>query len=102
MSEAGYVELPVIKWLSGYGASDPRDAGLGWTYRNAAAMAEALHKAIISLWDAEARLHPGNPYPLLQELDDVALNPDKALEIVARVKPMAKACKLTTMTASTR
>ena len=39
MSEAGYVELPVIEWLSGQGSATPGDMGLGWTYRDEAAMA---------------------------------------------------------------
>jgi type I restriction enzyme R subunit len=39
MSEVGYVELPVIQWLSGAGSSTPGDKGLGWTYRNDADMA---------------------------------------------------------------
>ena len=39
MSEAGYVELPVIQWLSGNGSSTPLDKGLGWTYRGEADMA---------------------------------------------------------------
>lgn len=39
MSEAGYVELPVIQWLSGHGSSTPGDKGLGWTYRDDAEMA---------------------------------------------------------------
>src|SRR5262249_49487682 len=39
MSEAGYVELPVIRWLSGHGGDKPDDTGLGWTYRDEAAMA---------------------------------------------------------------
>ncbi len=37
MTEAGYVEQPILAWLAG----DPRtpgDDGLGWTYRDAAAM----------------------------------------------------------------
>lgn len=38
MSEAGYVELPVIQWLSGYGSTKPGDKGLGWTYRGEAEM----------------------------------------------------------------
>ncbi len=38
MSEKGYVELPVIKWLSGH--PDPVDTGLGWTYRDEKAMTE--------------------------------------------------------------
>ena len=40
MSEAAYVELPVIPWLSGHGAASPADTGLGWTYRDEAAMVE--------------------------------------------------------------
>ena len=39
MSEAGYVELPVIQWLSGQGSATPNDKGLGWTYRNEEEMA---------------------------------------------------------------
>jgi len=40
MSEAGYVEIPVLQWLSGEGSPKPGDKGLGWTYRDEAAMAE--------------------------------------------------------------
>jgi type I restriction enzyme R subunit len=39
MSEAGYVELPILQWLSGRGSATPGDRGLGWTYRDEAAMA---------------------------------------------------------------
>jgi type I restriction enzyme, R subunit len=39
MTEAGYVELPMLRWLSGHGAATPGDLGLGWTYRDEAAMA---------------------------------------------------------------
>src|SRR5690606_30584045 len=39
MSELGYVELPILQWLSGHGSATPGDAGLGWTYRDEAAMA---------------------------------------------------------------
>jgi type I restriction enzyme, R subunit len=39
VTEAGYVELPVIRWLTGHGSSAPGDSGLGWTYRDEAAMA---------------------------------------------------------------
>lgn len=38
MTERGYVELPVIRWLSGDGSTIPTDKGLGWTYRDEAAM----------------------------------------------------------------
>src|SRR5690348_11635295 len=37
MSETGYVELPIIKWLSGHPSTT--DSGLGWAYRGEAAMA---------------------------------------------------------------
>ena len=39
MSEAGYVELPVIQWLSGQGSTTPNDKGLGWTYCDEGEMA---------------------------------------------------------------
>lgn len=39
MSELGYVELPVLQWLSGHASSTPGDKGLGWTYRDEAEMA---------------------------------------------------------------
>jgi type I restriction enzyme, R subunit len=39
MSEASYVELPIIQWLSGQGSSAPCENGLGWTYRGEAEMA---------------------------------------------------------------
>lgn len=39
MSEAGYVELPIIQWLSGQGNGTPDDKGLGWVYRDEEAMA---------------------------------------------------------------
>ena len=39
MSEAGYVELPILARLSGHGSHTPGDKGLGWTYRDEAAMA---------------------------------------------------------------
>jgi hypothetical protein len=28
MSEAGYVELPILQWLSGHGSTTPSDHGL--------------------------------------------------------------------------
>jgi hypothetical protein len=39
MSELGYVEQPVIQWLSGEGSPRPGDKGLGWTYRTEEGMA---------------------------------------------------------------
>jgi type I restriction enzyme, R subunit len=39
VTEAGYVELPILQWLSGAGSPTPGDTGLGWTYRDEKAMA---------------------------------------------------------------
>jgi type I restriction enzyme R subunit len=39
MTEAGYVELPILEWLAGYGGPTPNNTGLGWTYRDEVAMA---------------------------------------------------------------
>ncbi|MGE0823279.1 MAG: type I restriction endonuclease [Candidatus Binatia bacterium] len=39
MSEAGYVELPILQWLSGQDSPNPNDVGLGWTYRDEEVMA---------------------------------------------------------------
>lgn len=39
MSEANYVELPILRWLCGEPKAEYRTAGLGWTYRDEAAMA---------------------------------------------------------------
>jgi type I restriction enzyme R subunit len=38
MSEAGYVEEPIIEWLSGHGSSTPGAKGLGWSYFSEAQM----------------------------------------------------------------
>ena len=40
MSEYGYVEQPILNWLCGEPAATYRVGGLGWTYRDEAAMAE--------------------------------------------------------------
>ena len=40
MSEYGYVELPILNWLCGKPEATYRVGGLGWTYRDEAAMAE--------------------------------------------------------------
>ncbi len=40
MTERGYVELPVLRWLSGDGTADPVDKGLGWMYRDETGMEE--------------------------------------------------------------
>lgn len=40
MSEAGYVEEPILEWLSGHGSATPGFAGLGWTYRTGHEMSE--------------------------------------------------------------
>ena len=40
MSEYGYVERPILKWLCGEKSATYGGSGLGWTYRDQAAMAE--------------------------------------------------------------
>lgn len=40
MSEAGYVEFPILSWLCGELQPDYQAGGLGWSYRDEAAMAE--------------------------------------------------------------
>ncbi len=40
MSEYGYVEQPILTWLCGEPKATYRAGGLGWTYRDEAAMAE--------------------------------------------------------------
>lgn len=40
MSEAGYVEEPILEWLSGHGSRTPGSKGLGWNYCSDAGMAE--------------------------------------------------------------
>ena len=39
MSEAAYVELPVLAWMCGEPTTPYRAGGLGWTYRDEEAMA---------------------------------------------------------------
>ena len=63
MSEASYVELPVIQWLSGFGSTAPGDKGLGWTYRGEAEMAafdRPLEDPLVEklLVDAVLRINP--------------------------------------------
>lgn len=63
MSEAGLVELPVLKWLSGHGSAKPGDKGLGWTYRGEADMASfgrPLEDPLVEklLVDAILRINP--------------------------------------------
>ena len=39
MTEAAYVELPILSWLCGEAEAGASEGGLGWTYRDEAAMA---------------------------------------------------------------
>ncbi len=89
MSEYGYVELPVIQWLSGYGSTEASDQGLGWTYRNEAEMA-AFERPLVDplveqlLLDAIIRINP-----------DVATKAQAQLAVNALRKAMAHPDKLT-------
>lgn len=73
MSEAGYVELPVLQWLSGHGSAKPGDKGLGWTYRGEADMAafgRPLEDPLVEklLVDAILRINPHVSTPVQARL----------------------------------
>lgn len=87
MSEAGYVELPVLQWLSGRGSATPGDKGLGWTYRGETEMASferPLEDPLVEklLVDAIQRINPHVTTPAQAKLAVYALRrtmdaPDK-------------------------
>lgn len=87
MSEAGYVELPVIQWLSGHGSASPRDKGLGWTYRGEAEMAafeRPLEDPLVEKLLVEAVLRinsnvvtPGQALLAVNALRNTMAKPDK-------------------------
>ena len=63
MSEYGYVERPILNWLCGEPKATYRVGGLGWTYRDEAAMAEfgrPLEDPLVEqlLKEAIVRLNP--------------------------------------------
>jgi type I restriction enzyme, R subunit len=49
MSEAGYVEIPILNWLSGEVSGGRRAGGLGWTYRDEVEMA-AFERPLEDHW----------------------------------------------------
>lgn len=72
MSELNLVEIPVLRWLSGYGSHAPGDAGLGWTYRGEAEMAayaRPLEDALVEPLLLEA----------IQRINDCVTTPAQAL-----------------------
>ncbi len=74
MSEYGYVELPVIEWLTGY--PDPDEKGLGWTYRNQkdmAAFERPLEDPVVEKLLIEAIIRI-NPDVTTQEQAQIAIN----------------------------
>lgn len=87
MSEAGYVELPVIQWLSGAGSDEPGDTGLGWTYRDETSMTEferPLEDPLVEqvLVEAILRINDGVTTPdqarqAIGALRNVLTQPDK-------------------------
>lgn len=89
MSELNYVELPVIRWLSGQGSTDPTETGLGWTYRDAAEMDSfdrPLEDPIVEklLFEAIIRINP-----------DVTTEAQAQMAIATLRKAMAHPDKLT-------
>lgn len=89
MSEAGYVELPVIAWLSGHGSHKPGDQGLGWTYRDEAAMA-AFNRPL-----TDPLVEPLLIEALLRINDDVHTEAQAQLAVNALRKALAQPDKLT-------
>ncbi|HZW96125.1 MAG TPA: HsdR family type I site-specific deoxyribonuclease [Candidatus Eremiobacteraceae bacterium] len=89
MSEAGYVELPVIRWLCGKGSSAPEDKGLGWTYRDEAAMAafdRPLEDPLVEKVLVEA---------IIRINDDVKTEAQAKIAVAALRKTMSHPDKLT-------
>ncbi|MCX5838531.1 MAG: type I restriction endonuclease subunit R [Deltaproteobacteria bacterium] len=89
MTERGYVELPVLRWLSGNGAADPSDKGLGWTYRDESIMEEfdrPIEDPLVEpiLIDAIIRINP-----------DVKTKAQANLAVTALRKAMSHPDKLT-------
>jgi len=89
MSEAGYVELPVIAWLSGHGSHTPGDKGLGWTYRNEAAMA-AFNRPL-----TDPLVEPLLIEALLRINDDVHTEAQARLAVNALRKTLTQPDRLT-------
>lgn len=63
MSEAGYVEIPILNWLAGDAIDGRRAGGLGWTYRDEVEMAafeRPFEDALVEklLVDAILRINP--------------------------------------------
>src|SRR5438067_11393508 len=75
MSEFGYVEQPVIEWLSGKSAATPPVPGIGWTYRDEAGMAEFNRPLPAPL--VEALL-----VPALRRINPFLANDDQAMAAV--------------------
>jgi type I restriction enzyme R subunit len=85
MTEAGYVELPVLRWLSGHGSSTPGDPGLGWTYRDEAAMAAfdrpledpLVEEVLVDACQINDNVDAGQARMAVAALRKTMANPDK-------------------------
>lgn len=87
MTESGFIEIPIISWLSGHGSQKHGDPGLGWIYRNEEAMAvfeRPLDDPIVEklLIEAIIRINPNVKTEVQAKLAVAALrnsisNPDK-------------------------
>src|SRR5262245_11938888 len=91
MSEAGYVEIPIIGWLTGEPKDQYANKGVGWTYRNEESMAvferplddplveRLLVEAIVRInadvkTEAQARLAAGALRKTMSHLDKLTAN----------------------------
>lgn len=89
MSEAGYVEEPILEWLSGHGSTTPGFTGLGWTYSTEAQMATYDRPLTDPL--VEAVLIKA----IIRINDDVTTEDQARLAVTALRQSMGKSDKLT-------
>ena len=87
MSEYGYVEQPILNWLCGETSGTDHAGGLGWIYRDDAAMAafeRPLEDPIVErlLNEAIARINPNvrtamQAWPAVEALRKAMGHPDR-------------------------
>jgi type I restriction enzyme R subunit len=89
MTEAAYVELPILRWLSGEPTLSAPAGGLGWTYRDETVMAEFERPLEDPLVDKLL-------IPAIQRINpDVKNEPQAKLVVAALRKTMSHPDKLT-------
>ncbi len=93
MNERGYVEMPVLRWLSGHGSRTPGDTGLGWTYRGEAEMAAFERPLedppVLAQLAAQAGVHVGMAPQIIEVYPFAALSACAACTVAAKNRPVA-------------